>query len=1189
MFYKVKKYLTLLLSIIAISCFALASMIYFAVPNNFNTVNAGSDSSSDYALVLTEYKLESTSGLEKIYDPNGEEISFTQGKFLLKVVGEYKLIYNGNEKIVKVLRSNPDVNFDYDTDLSDKTYKTGDLLQIPKAHIVSLIGVYENYNVSLSCDGVILETIHSSKIDDFSYTFTQGGEYSLTYSCTDNKTLHYTATDVVNFSVDDNKAVYIKELPSEINYGELIDIGAVYGVYMGKTYPATVTIQKPSGDTEEFVDIFYMPAEPGEYVITASAEIDGEIKVKEQTVKVSIAASNLLSNIYSIEKITPAVDLPSYSRTTGKSLYVEAQNNKAYAYYSKIIDLRNMTKDDSIINFLPYSDGSSGSNDQIKVSLIDVHDPSNYLTVYWWYKKGVSTVSYTSVYLSGEEYGGMDNEKTTSTGALRKNYGTISWGCYFNSYNQGIKSRLFNIRYDYSENAIYSLLHTRQSDSTDKLTKLIDMDDPELLGYSKVWDGFTTGEVYLKIEFTSTQSTSAIYIESICGEKLDYSKLESATNDTCFIVNSQYENMPDAVVGYYYNLPSYTVNANLNNINVTQKIYKGEEVVGTNLDGFKPTSAGEYKVVYSAIDNYGSLIEKSYNFTVLQDRNPITITLPENNAVDLYSYYTIPEIPVSGGSGELKVSKKLYCDGELITTETGAYLIDKVANYVVKISVTDFNGCIDTDEYALVVNRDYVSLVLSREINAVRAGREVEFPSFETYDFLTATSPAKQLEVIIDNQVVETFTGDDPYLFNVPSNASKIILKYYSGKGTAREKTVEKVVSVIKQTITSMTDFIVFEPEKVSTTMMREGAMFTFNQDASIKMPYALPVDGLKLGFGIDASSVNFNNLILRFTDAVDSSNVVDFRFYNIISGGSANLEVNGDGRMFSAKYDVNEYYDYTEDDLIRYNFAGKEYYYYECYFDGTLSKLCYANGAELASVVSQKNGLDFAGFASGLVNVEIILDGVTLDSNIILYTVSNQNFSTVIESLGYEDNDTAGPNLLFDSKMVTTSRHVLNSKIVVSKAMAYDLFQGASTSVNVKILDPEKNTIFNGVIDESFELLLSKYGIYTITYSSFDSVYNITNQVFTVTVIDKQAPTLDVKSSVKTEYKVGNSITIPNATVDDDSNILVYIKNPEAKYFTLSQGSRYKFESKGTYYLVYSAQDEYGNMVRKVYTINVA
>ena len=29
----------------------------------------------------------------------------------------------------------------------------------------------------------------------------------------------------------------------------------------------------------------------------------GEIKVKEQTVKVSIAASNLLSNIYSIEKI----------------------------------------------------------------------------------------------------------------------------------------------------------------------------------------------------------------------------------------------------------------------------------------------------------------------------------------------------------------------------------------------------------------------------------------------------------------------------------------------------------------------------------------------------------------------------------------------------------------------------------------------------------------------------------------------------------------------------------------------------------------------------------------------------------------------------------------------------------------------------------------------------------------------
>lgn len=1188
MTYKIKRYLTILFSVIAISCFILASLSIFVVQDNFNIVKADSDSSSDYALVLTEYKLESTSGLEKIYDPNGEEVSFNEGKFLLKIVGEYQLVYNGNVKTIQVLRRNPNVVFSYDKDINGLVYETGDILTLPKAHIESILGVYENYNVTLSREGQDVKTVHSSAIEDFSYVLMDGGNYSLTYTCTDSTSLKYTCSNVVNFAVKDNKAIFIKELPAEINYGESIDVGAVYGVYMGKTYPANVVINKPSGDTEVFNDIFYMPTEPGDYKFIATTDIDGEKIVKEQSVKVTIAASSLLTNFYSIEKMTAEVDLPSYSKVQGKSLYVEAQNNKAYVYYSKIIDLRKMTKDDAIINFLPYSDGSSGSRDEIKISLIDVHDTSNYLTVYWWYNKNVSTVSYTSVYLSGEEYGGMDNEKSTSTGELRKNYGAISWGCYFNSYNQGLKSRLFNIRYDYDENAIYSLTNNRYS-STDKLTKFIDMDDPELLGYSKVWDGFTTGEVYLKIEFSSSQSTSAIFIESICGEKLDYSKLENATNDSCFIVNSQEEILPDGVVGYYYNLPSYTVNENLNNIVVTQKIYKGEEVVGVNLEVFKSTLVGKYKVVYSAIDNYGSLIEKTYNFTILQESKPINITLPESNDVDLYSYYTIPEIEVSGGSGTLKVKKELYCNGELITTDTGAYLIDKVANYVVKISVTDFNGCVGIDEYSLDVNYDYVSLILSREINAVRAGCKIEFPSFETFDFLTSSSLDKMLEVIINGQVVKAFTGDVAYLFNVPNDASTITLKYYAGKGTEREKVVEREVSVIKETINSMTDFIIYDSEKVSATMMREGAMFTFKQDASIKMPYALPVDGLKLGFGIDASSINFDNLIIRFTDAVDNGIVVDFKFYSIVSGGSAKLEVNNDGRMFSANYNVNQFYSYSEEDALRYDFAGKDYYYYECYYDGALSKLCYANGTELASVLTSKNGLNFAGFSSGLVFVEILAEGVTLDSNIILYTASNQNFSTTIESLGYEDHDTAGPNLLFDSKMVATSRHVLNSKIIVSMATAYDLLQQTSTDVKVKILDPQNNVIFNNVIVDSFELLLDKYGIYTITYSSYDAVYNISNQIFTVTVIDNEAPVLDVESSVKAEYKVGNSITIPKATVDDESKIMVYVKTPDAKYFSLSQGDKYKFESKGIYYLVYSAQDAYGNMARTVYTIKVS
>ena len=1183
---KLKKTLLPILKIALVCC--LCAFTVTAFGRSALAQNGATAAANDYALVLNDYTIANTTGLTGITDPNGNKVEHKDGVFMPLCVGEYQIVYSDRRETLRVLRDYPTVSFEYAFGFSDG-YSTGDTLYLPEAKIESVIGVYENYSVSVACDGEELRTVHSSALSGFSLVLDRGGNYTVTYSCTDNTSLNYTAKDEHNFVVLNDATLFMNELPSRVDYGSSVSLGAVYGLYDGVFYPAELTVTLPSGETETVDDIVYTPTSQGRYVFTASSDINGTVKTLSQTVEVVISSSSLFTNTYAVSQMQAAVDLPSYARDEGKGLFVQARNNSAYMYYSKIIDLKTLDKNVPLIEFIPYSDGNSGNQDEIKVTLTDVHNVNVQLTLKWWYRQSVSGESYMSVYLNGKEYGAINNEKTDD-GDIRKFYGSVGWGCFFNAFNQGQKTRPFNLRFDYAENAVYSNLRNRWS-SDDKLFKIIDMDDPLKLGYANIWNGFTTGEVYLKVEFTSSQPVSGIYVQSVAGVRFDEELLPDETNDTCFLVESEYAELPDGAVGYYYSFPKIVKNF-LFDTEVTTTLKKGGETVSAGQSGFTPTVAGAYTLVYSAIDNYGKLVEKSFGINVRQTPNTINVDIPAAANVEMYTEYEIPDFDVSGGSGNLTVEKSMTLNGKPLASFADAYLIDSDGDYVIEIKVTDFIGYTVSKTYPLNVNRDYVSLVLERELLAVRAGKTVVLPQIQTYDFYNSSTPSKTLEIIANGSVIKTFSGDAEYSFSVPANYGELTLKYYSGKGTAREKTLERTVKVLPADISGISDFVITEGT-VSPLSLVDGILYVAQDDATVKFPNPVPADGLSLVFGADADSVgNFGGFTVRLTDALNPAIVAEFRYYDITAGGTSKLEVNGDGRTFSAKYTLNSYANYSYGNAERASYIGKGCYVYECYYDGALNKMNYKDGTEMASVSVLANGHSFEGFPSGLVFVEFGFNDVTDVGKIMVKTVSNQNMDYFIESEStYKDNDTQGPNILYKDRMVN-KRVVYNSEITVSAAEAYDFIQSESSKVRVIVKDPSGKTVIDEYLAESRKIILNQYGTYTITYRATDSLGKGTSNAFNVVVYDDKPPVIILNDAVKNEYAVGSELTIPACTVTDNysKNLTakIYMKTPDGDYKTLTAGTAYKFERKGCYVLVYSAQDEFGNIKRVTCEITV-
>ena len=123
-----------------------------------------------------------------------------------------------------------------------------------------------------------------------------------------------------------------------------------------------------------------------------------------------------------------------------------------------------------------------------------------------------------------------------------------------------------------------------------------------------------------------------------------------------------------------------------------------------------------------------------------------------------------------------------------------------------------------------------------------------------------------------------------------------------------------------------------------------------------------------------------------------------------------------------------------------------------------------------------------------------------------------------------------------------------------------------------------------NASITEDKQFTMDELGNYKLTYSMEDGVSGIENLVYTLTVQDAIAPTIEVKGEYKKTYRVGESIKLLGATVLDDISatekitlyVIVYPADYLPDYYKV--GDKVKLETEGHYNITYYAIDEAGN-----------
>ena len=1154
--------------------FSATSAVFFAL------ADVGDGDKQDYALVLEEYEIADYEKGVVVINPNGKEEPVTKGKFLPKILGDHTIKYKNGKTILTVIKNKPEISFTFDGEIKTE-YKAGELLEIVKATVNEGVGGYTRYRIELKKNNKQILSVADGK--EVSFMFKESGVYVLSYVYED---VYSTGCDYKKdfvIIVLDAKRIVANDLPSEVEFGNAIKVGTVFGISNGTVYPATITVDTPAG-TEIVTDINYYPQKTGKYTFRYTAEIDGETLSEEKTVNVSASYAGLFGKSNLINKIEPNVALPSYAYDKGESIYIEAQpySSNSSIYFGKIIDLRELDKETPIVSFIPYSDESDYMGN-FRITLEDVYDSSNYFSVYYWYSKSVSTHSYSSVYLKGKELGAICNESYSSSyNKIRKHYGSVNWDGYFNACKDGLKCRDFNISYDCEENALYA----RRRGT---LEKLIDFDDAEALGYSNVWSGFTTGEVYLKFEFTSSAKTEAIYIEKIAGKSAaDYSS-EELRNETCFIVLSDYapDAMPNGAVNCNYPIPAYMLNDKLGKIDVDVKLYREDQDITASIKNgaFVPDKTGNYSIVYSATDNLGKEITKVYEFKVEEKINPITVTIGECS-VNLFDYFTVPDVNVSGGNGKVTCSTTLLYKGSALPF-SDSYRIDKVGAYELEVVATDYLGNTVTEKKALSINKQGLAAIkLSSPLDVVRAGKTLILPEFEAIDYETGNILSKSIEILSDGKVIKRINEGESYQYAVPANAERLTFNFIGGKDTEKEVVYAVERKVLPQEISKTADLFDYDAKAITTELLYEGQIFTFSGGKTIAYPSVLPVSGLEFSIGVPETEKMPERLILRLTDALDGSIGVDFLLTGI--GSSPIIEVNGDGRKYSAPVTTEKFSSDCggSNKELSEKYAKTNYYSLECYFDTLLNRLCSLSGEMVAGVTRLKNGITFTGFPSGLVYVSVIAEGEGSDSKVMIRKLGNQVFSSFIEEIMESDPDTAGPNFWFEETMIDRNMDI-NSKFVTSIAKAYDVITGQS-KVTVKVVSPSGKTVASGDAGEKKEIILSEYGKYEILYAAEDKNYNKSTVKYSIMVTDKEKPVLTIDGELAAEYKLGDEIRIPVASATDNQdlnvNLSCYIKNPHGELQRVRMSERYKLTEKGTYIVSVVATDSYSNSVRKTF-----
>lgn len=821
--------------------------------------------------------------------------------------------------------------------------------------------------------------------------------------------------------------------------------------------------------------------------------------------------------------------------------------------YNRIIDMSKLTKRDLLFEGVVTSNEPSKSDfTELYVSFTDIYDEENQLIVKIKDAQNNSHyLSYIQAKTYGQIYSGLEEGRVNTNprggGFIIKH----SFGCYYPTEKENAEGTI-RLYYDNDESALYAM------NRYGIVSQVIDFDN--IAHFTKLWKGFTTGEVKMSIYFGGIIGSPRIVIKSING--IEFSSEEYSDNVAPLITLNEPNVLSNAIVGKNYPIFSCDYYDNYAICDTSVKVYerynvgnKAEVYIKDN--AFIPTKAGIYTVEYKAVDFSGNTTIKTVEVNALSECEDISIQIDKGkDTVNAGELFEIKPYNVSGGVGNYTTTIEVKKDNNVIfhcntptktkILESGTYDVEyKCKDYVGNIAFVSYPLDVVFSEKPLFVDKLYMP-------DAYIVGKKYQLPNYNAYEVKDGQSVAltPTITASIDGQAV-SIDENRYFIPNTDNENSEIEVTYSFITSKGQTDRITKKIPLIKAINNNKYNLEkFFKVDGINVSALSREIRFETTELYS-KLDYIDSVQAINFVIKMGVSAFNADYFDITLKDKLNYDISFKVRVFK-----NGNVSIN-DG-------EIKELKDFTLNDFS-FTFSNKKCILYDTKLN------------TVDSITKCLNGDDFKGFTSDEVFLSIEVYNSVTPTVFSIVQINNQIYSKI-------ERDNIAPQIFIDDRV--GGSYNVGDVVTIYAPKYFDVLSSikiATVSVKEKstnnfIVDKNGNTLKNVDINGNYSFELNAIGSYMVDYLVVDENDREVPLQKTLYVFDNVKPTIEIKGKFNDKAKVGENITLPEIRINDNGQtqplMIICVIEPNGCKEIL-QDRRFTPKQKGIYTIIYFVMDE--------------
>ena len=787
--------------------------------------------------------------------------------------------------------------------------------------------------------------------------------------------------------------------------------------------------------------------------------------------------------------------------------------------------------------------------EKLIVRITDSADENNYVDVIIISSNkvdGNGQVSYVQAGANGQHYGGYEGTRFHMNSPLYGAQVEHSFRALArrtdSREDQTVSEHALTLAIDNETKQVYC---GPVSNTSDAKYMVNDLDNPEQYK-GNPWGGFIGEEVTVKITAERfVKSTGKLLIKSF-GDFSFAQEVKDTEKPNLKVLYDETEALPIAKVGSNFSIFPYEAKDVLDkDIKTDVFVYYVDENgrrinVENNGDSFFAKYAGKYQIVYRAKDYSGNVEEKTLEILAQDEIPEIKVEL-DALAIEKMVYETVSipsasDVAVFGGSGYLTVERFVYDPNDELLDVSNDLTLTLLGDYRIVYVVTDYVG--NESSNAMIITsaeRDKPYFVEEPSYDSVFI-KGFKYEIFDLFVIETVNGEVKEVPC-------KVFLNDEEISGSFQAEGESMTLRYVA-EGETGTTEWTKTISVVDTEKGKYKSRYFYTESNMTIEDEKAYLNFSFGEDSTAEFINPLSTQNFALTFSYEENNINFEKIAILLIDAHNKNHEVTLRLLY-------NRELNAWSLQMNDSTEEVEYM--ASKNIIPFTLLNG-------------SKIMDASGTGIATIHSYDNGEAFEGFGD-TIYLRLSFENVSDESSVYLTQVGNQsmgyNKSSIEKAL-----DEINPTIVLDESFMM--RQKLGTKVRIPTAKAYDVLGQIKEFTITLTFNGE--VLASGSATEKVDYTLSEAGTYIATYYAKDTNGNFKRIPYAIRVDDETTPTLNVKDSLKSSYKLNAKISVPSYTAKDNNEncyvqVTVTLPNNEVRLL------QYKHNSELVYVLDQDAE----------------